>query len=229
MTVRAFIVDDHPVFRTGLREVLRSCRDFHVEIVGEAGSARAAFPVVEREHPNLVTLDLALPGMDGISACRELRRRVPDTGVLILSVHDTPEDVLEAFAAGARGYALKSQSIEGLVTAIKCVVAGTRYVPEPLAPLVQHCLRGGGGGVLRVLSEREREVFRLASDAMNNAAIARELCISRKTVETHRHRIQRKLGLRSGNELILFAALNGLLRRTNRPPSSPPRPLSAVQ
>lgn len=209
--MRVFIVDDHAVFRLGLKQILRDASGF--EIVGEASTAREAFPLVEQSFPDVVVLDLALPGMDGLSAARELRRRVPDSNILVLSLHESVDDVSEALEAGVRGYAFKSEPIEALVAAIRRVGQGGRYVPARIGRLLERPLETPDGlGVLRLLSEREREVFRLASEAMTNVEIARELCISRKTVETHRYRIQKKLGLRNGAELFRFAALHGLLR-----------------
>jgi DNA-binding NarL/FixJ family response regulator len=216
VNLRVVVVDDHHVFRSGLRAVLAS--DPHIEVVGEAGEAREGFHVVEKQHPDVVVLDVMLPGMSGVAAMRELRRRAPESRVLMLTAHSEERYVLEVLAAGALGYALKTQEPAELVAAVRQVGRGERY----LAPALKRALVDPSGptgrpmppavnDVLHLLSEREREVFELAVRGMNNESIGRELCISVKTVETHRGRINRKLGIHSTAQLIRFAALNGLL------------------
>jgi two-component system, NarL family, response regulator NreC len=220
--VRVFIVDDHAVFRLGVRHLLGQDQEF--QLVGEAASARAGFALVEEAKPDVVLMDVALPGMDGFAATRELKRRLPDTQVLMLTVHDTLRDALEAFEAGATGFAAKSEAIDALLLAMRTVARGERYVTPRLAEMLDRrpTRPDGDVDVLAALSAREREVFHMASHGVGNDVIARELCISRKTVETHRYRIQKKLGLRTGAEVILFAATHGFLRLG---PGSPPTDL----
>jgi DNA-binding NarL/FixJ family response regulator len=213
------IVDDHPVFREGLRAILQ--REPDCQVVGEAPSAREAFPILDAEHPDVVLLDLVLPGMDGLSATREIKRRSPKSQVVICSMHSRLQDVLDAFAAGATGYVIKNELADQILVAIRAAAKGQRYIASPLASALErsHARKTTGGDVLAVLSEREREVFRLVIQGLPCAAIAKELCISRKTVDTHRYRINHKLGLRSAVDLIRFAALHELLpdRRTSPP------------
>jgi DNA-binding NarL/FixJ family response regulator len=213
--MKIVIVDDHVMYREGLKRVLASLAD--CEVVGEAGSARAAFPVVDAKRPDVVILDLLLPGMDGCSAARELGRRLPQARVLVVTVCDTPDDMFDALSAGVTGYVLKSDPVDVLIQGLRSVQRGERFLSPALAVRAEHLAAGGARHpVLGTLSVREREVFHLAIEGLANTEIARELCISRKTVETHKYRLQKKLGLHNANELLRFAALHGLIRRTRR-------------
>jgi two-component system, NarL family, response regulator NreC len=211
--MKIVIVDDHVVFRNGIRFLLSALPAWR--IVGEAGTAREAFSIVDEQQPDLVLLDLSLPGIDGVVATPEILRRSPRTRVLVLSVHDQIRDVLDALNAGVSGYALKSESSEALIGALRTVARGERY----LAPAVEARLgayqsrRRAFSDVLEVLSGREREVFRLAAQCLTAREVAGQLCISRKTVDTHLYRIHRKLGLRSSAELIRLAAELGLVHQ----------------
>jgi DNA-binding NarL/FixJ family response regulator len=209
--MRILIVDDHALFRLGVRYTLATASECRV--VGEASTARAAFAMLEAETPDVVLMDIALPGMDGVVATREIKRRTPAVRVLIMSVHDQIHDVLDALNAGATGYALKSEGPEALVRALRLVARGERYLaPEVASRLTAYeTRRGRAEDALAVLSEREREVFRLAAECLITREIARELCISRKTVDTHLYRIHRKLGLRTSAELVRLAANLGMV------------------
>jgi DNA-binding NarL/FixJ family response regulator len=214
MTTKIFLVEDHPLFRMGIRQSLASYAEFTV--VGEAGNARDAFAAIDAHPPDIVVMDVSLPGMDGVIATREIRRRAPRTRVLLLSVHDQISDVLEALDAGAAGYALKTEGTEALVAALRTIIRNDRYVAPPLAALLgsYESRRKRPLDTLSILSLREREVFRLAADCLLTREIARELCISRKTVDTHLYRIHRKLGLRTSAELVRMACNLGLVRRS---------------
>ena len=183
-------------------------------VVGEAGNARDAFLAIDAQPPDIVVMDVQLPGMDGVIATREIRRRAPRTRVLLLSVHDQISDVLEALDAGAAGYALKTEGTEALVAALRTIIRNDRYVAPSLAALLgsYESRRQRPRDTLSILSLREREVFRLAADCLLTREIARELCISRKTVDTHLYRIHRKLGLRTSAELVRLACNLGLVR-----------------
>jgi two-component system, NarL family, response regulator NreC len=210
---KIFLVEDHPLFRMGIRQSLAAYAEF--TIVGEAGNARDAFSAIDAHPPDIVVMDVSLPGMDGVIATREIRRRAPRTRVLLLSVHDQISDVLEALDAGASGYALKTEGTEALVAALRTIIRNDRYVAPSLAALLgsYESRRKRPLDTLSILSLREREVFRLAADCLLTREIASELCISRKTVDTHLYRIHRKLGLRTSAELVRLACNLGLMRR----------------
>jgi two-component system, NarL family, response regulator NreC len=204
---RVALVDDHPLFRQGLRTLLEHEDDLCV--VGEAENARQAYELAEAQKPDVIVLDMSLPGVDGVAATRELQRRVPGGRVLILSMHDEKYLVSRAIAAGASGYAIKTEPPERVVDAVRRVARGERY----LAPQIERLEEApADAGPLGTLSQREREVFQLLIRGFSNQRAAKELCISVKTVETHRTHIHRKLGVHSVAELIRFAARHGLLR-----------------
>jgi two-component system, NarL family, response regulator NreC len=212
--MRVVMVEDEPIFRMGLKEICRQAGG--IEIVGEARDARTAFALIDRLRPDVVFMDLVLPGMDGFAAIRELRRRAEGTKILVITGRRSPRDVVEAFKAGASGYVLKSDAVEEILRAVHALEGGARYVGPNIDALARRALSGGAEvqDVLDCLSEREREVFRLLVHETSLDAIARELCISRKTLATHRHRIYAKLGCRSLAELIRFAVANRLLLDT---------------
>ena len=208
--MKVFLVDDHPLFRAGVRQVLAGLTEF--QVVGEWGRARDAFPALDTEQPDIVVMDVALPGMDGVVATREVLRRAPRCRVLILTVHDQTCDVLDALNAGVSGYALKTDDSQSLIAALRAVARGERYLAPAVAVRLEtyESRRRKAGDVLGVLSVREREVFRLAAECLITREIANELCISRKTVDTHLYRIHRKLGLRTSAELVRLASGLGL-------------------
>ena len=214
--MRIVLVDDHALFRIGVRQFLARSEDY--EVVGEADAARACFNLVEATRPDVVLMDLILRGMDGVLATREILRRQPGARVIVLSAHDEIRDVIDAFDAGAAGYVLKADASETLLEALATVARGVRYVAPTLAPALAAAeKRQTTADVLDSLSEREREIFRLAADCHTSNEIARELCLARKTVDTHINRIHRKLGLRDRAELVRLAAGVGLVHSIRSP------------
>jgi len=207
---RIALVDDHPLFRQGLRDLLDHEED--LTVVGEAGDARQAYEMAEATRPDLIVVDMSLPGVDGVTATRELCRRLPHSRVLILSMHEEQYLVSRALAAGALGYAIKNQPADKVLEAVRRVARGERYLaPQVDAPRLQ-TPADDSEGPLGLLSQREREVFHLLVRGFSNQRVAQELCISIKTVETHRTHIHHKLGVHSVAELIRFAAKHDLLR-----------------
>lgn len=209
--MRVMLVEDHAVFRTALRELL-SARDPAFEVVAEAATAQDAWRHADTHRPDITIMDLVLRGESGVSATRELCRRQRGARVLVLSAIDNPSFVREAFDAGARGYALKEQTVDEIVTAVRVVAGGMRYLPPRFDPeLIGDGKGAQPDGLFGQLSAREREIFDLVVAGHGNQRIAAELFISVKTVETHRARINRKLNVHSGVELVRFAAMHGRL------------------
>ena len=204
------LIDDHPVYREGLRAVLASQNDMRV--VAEAADAQEGYAAVEAARPDLVLIDVALPGPDGISAARELIRRDPARRLLMVSMRVEEHVVADAMAAGALGYAGKDQPVLELLHAVRTVAEGRTYLPPRFSQQqIEARLRRGRNGPLGILSAREREVFDLLVQGLTNEEVSGQLGISRRTVETHRGRILRKLRVHSAVELIRLAAKHGLL------------------
>ena len=211
--VKIVMVDDHDLLRAGVRDFLASMPGYW--LVGEARTARDGLPMIEAHQPDIVLMDIAMPGMDGIVATREIRRRVP-ARVVVLSAHRQIHDVIDALNAGAVGYVLKGDPPETLAEALRLAAHGDTFV----SPSIVGCLaaaRRAHRDALDILSNREREVFRLAADCRTAPEIARDLCVARKTIDTHLNRINRKLGLRNMAELVRLAASLGMLHTARTP------------
>lgn len=207
--ISVLIVDDHSLFRAALRALLTSEPD--ITIVAEAHDERSALAALTSEV-DVLLIDIRLGGPNGIALLREIRRRGIDTPALMLTMHDESEFVVDAMAAGAHGYALKTAQPPELIDAIKHVAARQRYLAPELRWLHDELQsRPAAGGVLGRLSAREREIFDLLVNGSSNADIAQQLFISVKTVETHRMRIFRKLGVNSLAALTRLAARHHLV------------------
>jgi two-component system, NarL family, response regulator NreC len=219
--MRIIVVDDHRSFRDTLRIALAQQAD--IAVVADASSGREALQLMEAHHADVVVVDVTLPDTDGASLTRELRRLGHKMPVLILTMHHAPVFARDAFAAGAQGYAMKSQPLTELIGAIRTVAAGERYVSPALGhvPTPAHGRPAESG--FDSLSRREREVFALVIQGRASAEIGKLLSISLKTVETHRAHINRKLGTHSSAELMRIAAASGLLggSRGSSPSASP--------
>jgi DNA-binding NarL/FixJ family response regulator len=208
MGVRVFIVDDHEIFRAGLRMVIESMSD--ACFAAEASSVREACTLLDKVDFDLLVVDLAMRGLSGMSLVRELRRRGKRQPILVLTMHGDADLAAEALAAGATGFALKSDSRESLVEAVKRVSRGERFIAAslPLATIESFLNARPRStdttGPLAALSPREREVFDLLVRGYTNVAIASELCVSLKTVDTHRTHVFGKLHVHSLGELLLF-------------------------
>lgn len=216
MALRVLIVDDHPVLRSGLRNILGFVPE--IEVAGEAADAAEALREAARLRPDLVLLDLTLPDRNGLVALRQLHTQWPEMRILVLTMHDEEDYVLEALSAGASGYVLKQAADTELVSAVRAVARGEVYVyPSVTRYLVRglsrRCEAGEAPGEVS-LSFREREVLRLLALGYTNAEIADDLAISVKSVETHRRRLMQKLGARHRSELVRYALDRGLVKRS---------------
>lgn len=212
--IRVLVADDHSVVREGLRHVLAGGPELMV--VGEAGTGPEAMTLAAAERPDVVLLDLTMPGGGGLEVLRHLRSTLPDIRVLILSVHDDPEYVLESVRAGAHGYLRKDSSPAEIREAIRAVHAGDAYFSPPVARHLTSALRDGTPPAqpeadLGALTSREREVLMRIARGLTNRETASELGISVRTVEAHRDSLMRKLRIHTVAGLTRFAISQGLL------------------
>jgi two-component system invasion response regulator UvrY len=208
--IRVMLVDDHAVVRTGFRLLLQSLRD--VSVVGEAESGEAACQRYSELTPDVVVMDLAMPGMGGLEALKRIRARHPQARVLALSAHDDPMHARRALQEGALGFLSKRSAPEALLEAVTTVAAGRRYLDSNLAQkLALAEIEGAAKSPIERLSEREFEVFiRLASGATVQK-IADDLKLSASTVGTHLYNIKQKLAVVNQSELTLIAIRHGLI------------------
>jgi two-component system response regulator NreC len=212
--ISLILADDHAVVRSGLRMLLEAQPD--IDIVAEAESGYEAVQQVESLRPNVVLMDIQMPGLSGIEATKEIRRIAPDTAVLALTMHEDDQYFFEMINAGASGYVPKRAAPDELLIAIRTVARGEVFLYPSLATrLVQDYLRRGEdpeqGQVIDDLTPREREVLVHIAEGESNAEIAQELVISVKTVDRHRENIMRKLNMHSRIDLVKFAIKRGLI------------------
>jgi DNA-binding NarL/FixJ family response regulator len=209
--IRVLVADDHMIVRTGIRHVVESEPDF--EVVGEAGSGSEALSLASRLRPDVVVLDISMPDQSGLEVAASLRTTAGPPRVLILSMHDNPEYVLESVRAGAHGYLLKDTAGTELRDAIRAVCRGESYFSPPVARRLSAAVRGEQNNhhALDQLTSREREVLLGIVRGRTNKQIAADLGISHRTVETHRESLMRKLEIRTVAELTRFAIEAGVL------------------
>ena len=214
--LRILLADDHTVVRQGLRKVLEERPEW--QVVAEAGDGRDAVRLAEEFRPDVAVVDVAMPLLNGIEATRQITKRVPQTKVLVLSMHSAEAYVSQSLRAGARGYLLKDSAGSDLIRAIAAVAEGKSFFSPAIARLMLDDYvkqRSGEPGVIdryESLSEREREVFQLIAEGKTNKDIAAILFISPSTVETHRARIMEKLDVHSAAEIVLYAVRRGVIR-----------------
>lgn len=205
------LADDHHVVREGLRLLLET--RLHCRVVGEAATGAEAVALVRQYHPDLLIVDLSMPGMNGIEVIRTVRAQVPETRVIVLSIHGDEPHVREALRAGAMAYVLKEALADDFLHAITQVAAGQRYLSPRLAERAIRSFAGEGqdaGTEAEGLSPREREVLALVAEGLTSAAIAERLGIGVRTVEWHRARLLHKLGLHTVADLVRYALQHGL-------------------
>lgn len=211
--IRVMLVDDHGIVREGVRAILSLSSD--IQVVGEAADGREALEQVRSCLPDVVIMDITMPGMDGLEATRRLTRDFPGVRVLVLSQHDNDRYILPILQAGASGYVLKRSIGADLVAAIRTVHSGESYLPPRVAQTVLQYFRmqpsESQQDEISLLTEREREVLKLVVEGHTSQEIADLLCVSKRTVMCHRANIASKLGIHNRTELIRYAMRTGII------------------
>jgi len=215
-TFNIVLAEDHTILREGLKALLSSQPD--LKIVGEAGDGLEAIRCARDHSPDMILLDLSMPTMTGLDAIKEIKRVSTDTKIIVLTVHSTEEYILATLQAGADGYVLKDAHSEELLTAIRHVLDGRRYLsPSISGTIIDGLLQGKKASAIRssweTLTQREREILKLVAEGHKNKEIADLLCISLKTVEKHRANLMEKLDLHNVASLTALAAEKGLINR----------------
>ena len=213
MTLRILLVDDHTILRTGLRAFLALESD--LQIVAEAANGLTALNAVKKHQPDVVLLDLGIPGINGLEVTYQITQRFPRTHVVILSMYSKEGYIVEAFRNGAMGYVLKGSEPKELIQAIQHAAQGKRYLGAPLCEDdIRKYLETTKGATLdpfETLTIRERQIFQLTVEGLSSTEIGSQLCISSRTVEVHRAKFMKKLGLGNQAELIRYALRRGLI------------------
>ena len=213
--IRILVADDHDIVRKGVTSLLANRPDW--QVCAEASNGRDAVSLAEKFRPNVAILDLSMPELNGLEATRQIRVRVPETEILVFSMYENEQFVRSLLAAGARGYVLKSDIANQLLTAVETVARHKPFFTSDVAEKVlEGFLKLGNtseetDGRSGVLTAREREIVQLLAESKSNKEIANALGISVKTVQTHRATIMRKLGINSIVELVHYAIRNNLV------------------
>tara|TARA_R110000751_G_scaffold229366_3_gene330867 strand:- start:2691 stop:3347 length:657 start_codon:yes stop_codon:yes gene_type:complete len=208
--IRVLVVDDHPMVAQGIQSILESYDDLMV--VGTLGNGRDVINQLDTLKPHVILMDLNMPEMGGLTATELVLERSPDTAVLILSMHDSPEYIASALDHGARGYVLKDVPTDEIKDAIDAVMRGERY----LCTGAQGSIEPKSGDIRSQLTDREQTILLQLAQGLSNKDVARDLDISVRTVETHRKNIKRKLGISSTAGLTRYAMEHGVLQGTGR-------------
>lgn len=214
--IRVLLADDHTIVRQGVRLCLEAMGD--IEVVAEAEDGQLAVQLANQLRPDVAVVDLTMPRLNGVEAIRQIRRDLPATEVVVLSVHDSEPYVVQALRAGAAGYVLKRNAATELAAAIRAAHDGQAYLHPSIARRVLddylsriHASPDGATEAHERLTPREREVLQLAAEGHSTRAIAGLLCLSTKTVEHHRASLMTKLGLHGQTELVKYAIRSGLV------------------
>jgi len=210
VTISVFLADDHRVLRDGLRILLESQDD--IDVVGEAENGNAAIEAILQVKPNVVVMDITMPELNGIDAAGVIQEAIPETGIVILSIHSDLEHIFRSLKAGAQGYVIKESAGSEVISAVRAVYLGRRYLSPTIRDTVMEAYMHNRQiqSPLELLSLREKEVLQLTVEGNSSAAIAEKLRLSSKTVETYRSRLMGKIGVRDLPELVRFAIKHGI-------------------
>ena len=213
MTVKVLLADDHPIVRQGLRNLLNSEQDF--KVIGEASDGLNALELVEKLRPNVLVVDLMMPGLNGLEVIRRAKHGMPGLRIVVLSMQNADAYVVDALKLGASGYVLKDTGPAELIQAIRDVVAGQRYLSPAISERLNNTYIQQSSETIedpyQRLSNREREVLQLAVEGYTSTEIAARLFISTRTAELHRSNVMSKLSLHSQNDLVRYALKRGIL------------------
>jgi len=207
---RVFLADDHAVVREGLAALVE--KTGHFEVVGQCGDGLRVVQQVVDTRPDVVVLDVQMPGLNGVDICRELSRQLPEAAVLILSMHDNEEFIVRALENGAKGYLLKESAGTELAEAMRTVAAGKRYLGPGVPRSVLTRLHQERCDPYERLTTRERQVLQLIAEGRTNRKAAEALGLAVKTVDTHRMRLMRKLNIHDQTTLVKFAVNRGIVQ-----------------
>jgi DNA-binding NarL/FixJ family response regulator len=211
--IRALIVDDHPVTREGLRTLLELSGDEVVVVVGEAGSGEEAVAQVVQLEPDVVFMDVRMPGMSGIEATKKIRTANPDTKIILITIDESRGAISEAIQAGVSGYLLKDASSEALVDAAKQAVEGRAVIhPQLTKTFIEEVQHADEAPTTTPLSKREKEILQMVANGSTTKEVARDLGISPHTVKTHLERIFEKLGANDRAQAVAIAIRTGLVQ-----------------
>ena len=214
--IRVMVADDHPITRNGLRDALGAEEDF--EVVGQAADGAEAVREAQRVEPDVIVMDVMMPGRDGVDACREIMEALPDTRVLMFTASTTEDAVVEAIAAGATGYLQKHSGPEELAVAVRDVARGKLRIPDRSVRRVFAMIRSqrgqGAGRAPQAITTRDRDILRMFAAGKSYAQIAEARGNKASTIKNAIYRIQEKLGVESKQEIVVWAVRNGLLDDT---------------
>ena len=212
MPVTIILVDDHPIVRQGMRYLLESEPEF--KVMGEAGDGVEALLLIERLKPNILVVDMMMPGLNGLEVLRQVKHTSPDTRAIVFSMQSADAYVVEALKNGAAGYVLKETGPSELVNAVREVTQGNQYLSAKLSErlhITRQNVMETPSDAYETLTTREREILQMTAEGRTSQEVGDKLMISPRTVEVHRSNLMNKLGLRNQTELIRFAIKRGIL------------------
>lgn len=207
--IHVALIEDHTIVRDGIRKVLEQEED--IQVVGEASSGEQGYQLAISEQPNVVIMDLSLPGMSGLETTRKIISRLSNVNVLVLTMHENALQAERAIQAGAKGYMTKSSDMDSVVEAIRAVASGKVFLDQKIASELAILKMSGGGSPLSSLSPREFEIFKLVSSGMRTDEVADTLSLTSKTVSNYVSQIKNKLSINTTAEMVHLALEHGIL------------------